>query len=60
MSLYQELAARIGLGDSKIVPRLFEMLADERDAKILLPLPGTVPEVQAKMGLSPGRGRESG
>jgi hypothetical protein len=52
MSLYQELAGRIGLGESKIVPRLFEMLADETDAGILLSLPGTVPEVQAKMGLS--------
>lgn len=52
MSLYQELAGRIGLGELKIVPRLFEMLADETDAKILLSLPGTVPEVQAKMGLS--------
>jgi len=52
MSLYQELAARIGLGESGIAPRLFEMLADETDAKILLSLPGTVPEVQAKTGLS--------
>ncbi len=52
MSLYQELASRIGLGDSTIIPRLFEMLADETDAKILLSLPGTIPEVQAKMGLN--------
>jgi NAD-dependent dihydropyrimidine dehydrogenase PreA subunit len=52
MSLYQELASRIGLGQSKIVPRLFEMLADDMDAKILLSLPGTVPDVQTKMGLS--------
>jgi ferredoxin len=52
MSLYQELAGRIGLGESKIVPRLFEMLADETDAKILLSLPGTVPDLQVKMGLT--------
>jgi len=52
MRLYQELAGRIGLGESKIVPRLFEMLADERDAKILLSLPGTVPDLQVKMGLT--------
>jgi len=50
--MYQELAARIGLGESAIAPRLFEMLADETDAKILLSLPGTVPDVQAKTGLS--------
>lgn len=52
MRLYQELADRIGLGESKIVPRLFEMLADETDAKILLSLPGTVPVLQVKMGLT--------
>ena len=52
MSLYQELAGRIGLGESKIVPLLFAMLADETDAKILLSLPGTLPDVQAKVGLS--------
>ena len=52
MSLYQELASRIGLGESEIIPRLFEMLADGTDAKILLSLPATVPEIQAKMDLS--------
>jgi len=52
MSLYQELASRIGLGDSTIIPRLFEMLADETDARILLSLPGTIPDVQTRMCLS--------
>jgi hypothetical protein len=52
MRLYQELASRIGLGESKIIPRLFEMLADETEARILLSLPATVPDVQAKIGLS--------
>ncbi len=52
MSLYQDLAARIGLGESEIAPRLFEMLADETDTKILLSLPATIPEVQTRMGLS--------
>jgi len=52
MNLYQELASRIGLGESEIVPRLFKMLSDETDAKILLSLPGTVADVHAKMGLS--------
>jgi NAD-dependent dihydropyrimidine dehydrogenase PreA subunit len=54
MSLYQELASRIGLGESEIAPRLFEMLADETDAKILLSLPGTVADVQSRIGLSAG------
>jgi NAD-dependent dihydropyrimidine dehydrogenase PreA subunit len=52
MSLYQELAARIGLGESTIIPRLFEMLADETDARILLALPAAIPDVQTRMGLS--------
>jgi NAD-dependent dihydropyrimidine dehydrogenase PreA subunit len=50
MSLYTELADRIGLGNSRIVPRLFEMLADEMDAKILLSLPASVPESAERIG----------
>jgi len=49
--VYHELAARIGLGDSEIAPRLFEMLADERDAEVLLAMPATVPELESKIGL---------
>ena len=52
MKLYQELASRIGLGESERAPRLFQMLADEMDAKILLSLPGTIPDVQTKMNLT--------
>jgi ferredoxin len=51
MSLYHDLAARIGLGKSKIAPRLFEMLADEEDAKVLLSLPASIPELEDKTGL---------
>ena len=51
MNVYHELAARIGLGDSKIAPRLFEMLADKRDAEMLLAMPATVPELENKTGL---------
>jgi len=51
MNLYKELAARIGLGDSEIAPRLFEMLADETDAGLLLAMPATVPELQGKTGI---------
>jgi hypothetical protein len=51
MNVYHELAARIGLGESKIAPRLFEMLADEQDAGILLAMPATVPELENKTGL---------
>lgn len=51
MTLYEELAARVGLGSSKIIPRLFKMLADEDDARILLALPGTVSDVEGKLEL---------
>ncbi len=49
-SPYRELAERIGLGSSRIVPRLFEMLADETDASILFSLPATIPEIEARTG----------
>jgi NAD-dependent dihydropyrimidine dehydrogenase PreA subunit len=50
MKRYNELAARVGLGESKIAPRLFEMLADETDARILLAMPGTIPELRERSG----------
>jgi len=52
MNLYQELAARLNVPESKIVPRLLQMVADETDAKILLALPANAPELAAKLGLS--------
>ncbi len=33
---YQQLAETIGAGDSTIIPKLFEMLADENEAQVLL------------------------
>jgi NAD-dependent dihydropyrimidine dehydrogenase PreA subunit len=50
MSLFKELADRIGLGNSSIVPRLFGMLADETDARILLSLPAAIPDLAGKIG----------
>ena len=52
MWLHEQLAARVGLGESKIAPRLFQMLADETDARILLSLPAAAPTVASKLGLS--------
>ena len=51
MTPYGQLAARVGLGDSKIAPRLFEMLSDGTDAELLLAMPGTVPELSEKLGM---------
>jgi NAD-dependent dihydropyrimidine dehydrogenase PreA subunit len=52
MDAYQELATRIGLGESKIAPRLFRMLADDTDVRVLFALPGTVSDVTVKAGLT--------
>ena len=49
---YQELAAKIGMGESKRIPKLFKMIADESEAKLLLALPGSVPELAEKFGRS--------
>ena len=52
MSLYHEMAARLHEPDSKIVPRILEMLADGTDIKILLALPADSPTLQDKLHLS--------
>ena len=52
MSIYQKLASRIHAGESEIIPRLFEMLADETDARILLGLPAGIEELSDKFGIS--------
>jgi Pyruvate/2-oxoacid:ferredoxin oxidoreductase delta subunit len=49
MNSYEELAARVGLVNSKIGPSLFRMLADETDTQILLSLPATVPDLAEKL-----------
>ena len=49
--LYKELAAKIGMGDSAFIPRLFEMAAPEEEARLLLALPGTAAEAGPKIGL---------
>lgn len=48
MTLYKEFAGRLNALESKIVPRLFSMLADETDAKILLALPGNASDLSSK------------
>jgi ferredoxin len=49
--IYGKLAEKILCKGSRIVPELFKMLADQKDAEILLALPGIVPEIKAKTGL---------
>jgi len=46
---YQELAQRIGLGQSERIPRLFAMLADSAEAELLMALPGDASSLAAKL-----------
>lgn len=46
---YQELAQRIGLGQSERIPRLFSMLADSAEADLLLALPGDPSSLAEKL-----------
>ena len=52
MSLYQRLAADIGFGESKMIPKLFAFIADEDEAKFMLAAspPATVEEISEKTG----------
>ena len=48
---YRKLAEKILCPGSKLVPELFAMIADEKDAELLLALPGTAAELKARTGL---------
>jgi len=52
-TLYQQLSEAIGAGESPLVPKIFEALADENEAKILLAAapPATIDEISEKTGL---------
>lgn len=50
---YRELSKFLGAPESKIIPRILEMIADEKEIKILLAAspPATVSELSAKAGI---------
>jgi Pyruvate/2-oxoacid:ferredoxin oxidoreductase delta subunit/predicted transcriptional regulator len=52
-TMYQELAEGVGAGESQYIYRIFETLADEKEAKVLLAAspPATVQEIAQKSGL---------
>ncbi len=54
-SLYIKLANRIGLGQSDGIAGLFQIIADPREAQVLLALPGTAPVVAQTLGFSEGK-----
>jgi Pyruvate/2-oxoacid:ferredoxin oxidoreductase delta subunit len=53
MTLYEQLAAGIGFGNSKLVPKLFEAIADEDEARFMLAAspPATIEEIAEKSGI---------
>ncbi len=50
---YQKLAEKLGLGHSRRIAGLFEILADATEADIMLALPGQAPEIAERLGLEP-------
>jgi len=54
ITLYQQLAAGVGAGDSPLISKIFEALTNEDEAKVLLAAapPATANELAQKTGLS--------
>ena len=50
-NLYQELAEKIMVSDSRIIPQLFKMLINEKEAEILLALPATPAEIAQRFSI---------
>ena len=52
-SLYQQLAEAIGVGDSALIPKIFAVLANEDEARVLLAAapPAPVEEIAERAGL---------
>src|SRR4030042_5382928 len=56
---YDRLAEKILCKGSKIIPQLFQMLADEKEAALLLALPAAAAEAAAKLGRNPAEVEQS-
>lgn len=48
--LYESLAEKIGMGNSPLIPRIFEALATPEEAQLLLAMPGTAATLSATLG----------
>ena len=51
--LYQQLTNAIGISESVIIPKIFKMLANEDEAKVILAAapPGSVAEIAERSGV---------
>ena len=51
-TIYEKMADKIMMTGSKIIPRLFEMIADQTEAALLMTMPGTPAQLAEKTGRS--------
>lgn len=49
-TIYDQMADKIFLMGSKLIPRLFEMIADKNEAELLMVMPGTPEDLAASVG----------
>jgi len=49
--VYRQLASRLLMPQSDILPQLLRMIADQEEARILLATPATVPDLAEKIGI---------
>ncbi len=49
-SIYEIMTDKIFLTGSKIIPKLFKMIADQSEAELLMVMPGTVEQLSEKAG----------
>jgi ferredoxin len=48
-SIYDQMAEKIFLKGSELIPRLFEILADEQEAELMMAMPGTPKQLAEKL-----------
>jgi len=53
--LYKQLAEKVLMGDSLLIPVIFSEIVDEDEARLMLALPGTPGDMAAKLGLDEQR-----
>jgi Pyruvate/2-oxoacid:ferredoxin oxidoreductase delta subunit len=56
--IYEQLAEKIFLKGSTIIPLLFAMIADRQEAELMLAMPGTTEELAVKIDLPAGKTAE--
>lgn len=50
-NIYREMAEKIMMKGSEIIPQLFQMIADSREAELLMAMPGTPGQLAEKVGM---------